>query len=302
MNLLYSYAFGSPAGATILKAWRFPVLIDSGAFTAHTKGRAIDLKAYIRFCLDHQQMAAGFIQLDAIGDKEQTARNLDTMLRCGVRPVPVLTSDESPSAVRSMLDINPWVCVAGGPFMDAPTFLRRARAIHKEATAVCAEPILHGLGFTRAPRATAKVGLKTVDSSSWRLQGMAWGGVMIFDPVADRVRPMRKSEIAEYLPPVSVYGKRSKGGYYNWKFIVTVVAYMRMSERLRRSGVEMFFAMNGASQAKELVAIALSVADGWRIDWDVLVDVVPKIRDMDLTDVGLIAEQAVLNLQGQPTA
>ena len=108
LNLLLSYAFHAKTDLARIRA-AMPcgrIMIDSGAFTAYTKGQAVDIVAYAEYlehwrgCWDHA------ITLDAIGDPVVAPRPHTTCITPGVRPViacPVFDPSEAEWAVTGTL-------------------------------------------------------------------------------------------------------------------------------------------------------------------------------------------------------
>lgn len=86
------------------------LMLDSGAFTAFTKGRPIDLPSLITFLKQNQQYIYQAIALDVIskGDPEAAAReslaNYWTMRNAGIDVMPVYHFGESRKWLDSMLD------------------------------------------------------------------------------------------------------------------------------------------------------------------------------------------------------
>lgn len=150
------------------------VLIDSGAFSAHRLGTKIRLTTYVEACkeyLSHEE-TWGCIQLDVIGEKDGSRRNLDRMVAAGVKPMPVLTFDAPISDATGYAQINKRMCVAGGlgsvstPAARADgsaTWLKDRYIAAKKAAGEDSE--LHGLGFVWMPE-MFQVPLTSVDSSS----------------------------------------------------------------------------------------------------------------------------------------
>ena len=169
--ILVSYAYLFESGLRdlligVLRAGAHEVMIDSGAFTAHRTGKRISLSAYIETCKRLLEFPSvwGCIMLDKIGDTEQTERNLDAMVRAGVRPMPVLTTDAPLALLEKYVQINKRVCLAGGvgSFTGHEQWImnRYRSAVQQHPTAQ-----FHGLGYVRFPQ-MFQSGLRTVDSSS----------------------------------------------------------------------------------------------------------------------------------------
>lgn len=76
----------------------FPLMIDSGAYSAWSRKQEVDLDAYLAFC--HEVKAthphAIFVNLDVIGDGKGSYRNWKIMRREGIEALPVyhVTTDE----------------------------------------------------------------------------------------------------------------------------------------------------------------------------------------------------------------
>jgi len=94
-DLLCSYAFwGDKPSTDILHniSGRLNgggILIDSGAYTAHTTGKTIAVDDYITWLHDNHQHWRWAINLDVMGDHHATATNQHAMETAGIRAWPV---------------------------------------------------------------------------------------------------------------------------------------------------------------------------------------------------------------------
>lgn len=100
------------------RANRVRLMLDSGAFTAWTKGEEINLKEYIQYIKDNQSIIDTYFNLDVIpgrkGEKrtpamvEKSARlsydNLQKMRKAGLDPIPVFHQGERFYWLEKMLD------------------------------------------------------------------------------------------------------------------------------------------------------------------------------------------------------
>lgn len=95
----------------------FKVLLDSGAFSAFTSGIQIDLRSYIDFCLHYEKELDGYFNLDVIASPEanhsvlerccvQGWKNLQEMVRAGLKPIPVFHYPESVGWLDRYLDLG----------------------------------------------------------------------------------------------------------------------------------------------------------------------------------------------------
>lgn len=65
------------------------VFLDSGAFSAWSRGALLDIGAYCRYIHQYAGVLDVYANLDVIGDWRGSARNLDKMLAAGLRPIAV---------------------------------------------------------------------------------------------------------------------------------------------------------------------------------------------------------------------
>lgn len=64
------------------------IFLDSGAFSAFTKGISINIQDYIKFIKDNREGITLYANLDVIGDAEGTWRNQQIMEEAGLIPLP----------------------------------------------------------------------------------------------------------------------------------------------------------------------------------------------------------------------
>ena len=117
MNILISYAFIRKSKALFNYALAISkhcnVLIDSGAFSAFKSGEIITLREYNSFCHKYGKNFTGYIQLDVIGDKIQTAINYKKSLDEGLTPIPVLQVDEDVEQTIKLKETTDYICISG---------------------------------------------------------------------------------------------------------------------------------------------------------------------------------------------
>lgn len=82
-----------------------PLFIDSGAFSAYTMGKPIDLGGYIEFIrgVIAKNPRIVYANLDVIGEGEQSYVNWRTMRDAGLNPVPVFSVNSDPKWLRRYL-------------------------------------------------------------------------------------------------------------------------------------------------------------------------------------------------------
>lgn len=175
-DLLVSFA--EPRQLRILdKGWGGSVLLDSGAFTAWTKGQPIDLAAYIEFVKRRESDLAGYFALDVIPGQpgrlptedeakratEESMRNLDAMMTAGLRPMPIYHEGEPPEVLDWLVGQGHHVIGLGGTASRG-----RKELIDWMLPLFERHPAqrFHGLAVTQAGM-VANLPFYSVDSSSW---------------------------------------------------------------------------------------------------------------------------------------
>lgn len=106
-HVLESFAYQKSTFDRYRPTWR-SAFLDSGAFTEMTQGTAIDLDAYIAFCLEHSSFYDRIANLDDIrGDVARSQANHRKMLDAGIRAIPVFHQGEAWSALDEAVGAAP---------------------------------------------------------------------------------------------------------------------------------------------------------------------------------------------------
>jgi hypothetical protein len=107
-----------------LADYQCKLMLDSGAFSAWTRGVSIDIKEYIDFVKEYRSHLWTYINLDVIppvganaNDIDEAARsslaNLQRMKKAGLRPVPVFHYREDFKWLERLLEREPYICLGG---------------------------------------------------------------------------------------------------------------------------------------------------------------------------------------------
>lgn len=133
--MLLSYAF---FGGDDLAKYRqhMPcgrLLIDSGAFTAASVGKRIDLTEYAEFLGTWRGVYDHAVTLDVIGDPVATRKNTQRLHGMGHRVMPVFTRGGSTKEFDAMVRDSGYVCVGGGVGMPRDLVVRRLSALQRRA-------------------------------------------------------------------------------------------------------------------------------------------------------------------------
>lgn len=147
----------------------FDVVIDSGAYTAHTRGIPVDIDAYTAFLAERQGQFRFAVALDVIGDPAASWRNYQyqraALAEADVRLVPVWHIKSPIEELRRLCRVSDFVAVGGMVGLHASALIRLAFPAHQEAVAHGVK--LHGLGVTSTRALTLP--WASVDSASWTI-------------------------------------------------------------------------------------------------------------------------------------
>ena len=162
------------------------VFLDSGAFSAFTKGVKVDIRAYCRYiqqnadiikCIDGNVCAS---VLDAIGDAQGTYENQMAMERLGVRPLPCFHYNEDTRYLDWYVANYSHITLGGMVPISTPQLLMWLDRIwEKHLIDGAGRPKIkvHAFGVT-TPVLMRRYPWYSVDSSSW-VQMAATGNIFI---------------------------------------------------------------------------------------------------------------------------
>lgn len=179
VNILLSYAFHDRTDLARVRKDLVcgRLMIDSGAFTAFTKGRKIPLDSYSNYletwrgCWDHA------ITLDVIGDGKATAANTRKLHARGLPVMPVFTMGDTLADFDAMVKDTGYICVGGTVGLPLKHQLARVRMLQRRALDLGGGIHALGVGSMTALRAARPY---SADASS--VSGaFRFGTVVFFD-------------------------------------------------------------------------------------------------------------------------
>jgi len=151
------------------------VFLDSGAFSAYTQGATIDVHRYSRYIRQNSDLFEIISVLDAIGDPDETYRNLVTMQQYGINALPCYHYGEPEEVLRYYVQNYPYITIGGMVPISTPqlrVWLDRIWGRHLTNPDGTPKLMVHGFGLTSVPL-MARYPWYSVDSSSWvQLGGM----------------------------------------------------------------------------------------------------------------------------------
>lgn len=145
------------------------IFLDSGAFSAFTKGVQIDLPRYCDFVASNEDIIEVASVLDGIGDPEETWKNQQAMEQQGVKPLPCFHYGEPVEFLQHYIENYEYITLGGMVPISTPQLKLWLDSIWENyLTDDQGKPKLkvHGFGLTTISLMTAYPWY-SVDSSSW---------------------------------------------------------------------------------------------------------------------------------------
>jgi len=152
------------------------LILDSGAFTAYSTGKPIELKEYCLF-LDKLLKINddfNFVHLDVIGDEKQTLKNLETMKKLyGERLIGVITNGSSLETIEKSVSLCDYLAIGGIAKHFVDDYVKHLLKLYPEKK-------FHGLGYVRKGLMDKGGILYSADASSW-MGTHLFGGLRILE-------------------------------------------------------------------------------------------------------------------------
>jgi hypothetical protein len=150
------------------------LFLDSGAFSAWSQKKEIDIQEYIAFIKKHQKVIDVYANLDVIGDAKGTYRNQRIMEKAGVKPLPVFHYGEDEKWLKKYLSKDYDYISLGGmvPISTKPLSQWLDHIFSNYLTDSNGMPIckVHGFGLTSL-KLLLRYPWYSVDSTSWVVTG-----------------------------------------------------------------------------------------------------------------------------------
>jgi len=153
------------------------LMLDSGAFSAWSLGRPVDLDKYIEFCVKNKQFIKHIINLDHINPEnpEEAAAigraNFLKMKNAGLDPIPVFHAKESMSWMELMCQDSPYVGISGTSIVSPVEVKQFYDYCFHYITDSKGQAIVdtHSFGDT-SPDTLYNYPFTSADSSTWMIQ------------------------------------------------------------------------------------------------------------------------------------
>lgn len=234
------------------------LFLDSGAFSAFTTGRPIDIEKYAAYLREWGHIYTVRSNLDHIGTTEEGAQktydNQKKLESLGAQVHPVFHVREDERWLRKYITEGYDYILIGGLVPEGPVYCKE-RLDHLFSEIICDTTGLpkvrvHGFGLT-SQELMQRYPWYSVDSSSWIQKGM-YGLCMMPTPQGFRavvfsdeslearrdngwhynnLSPVQKKQVDKWLEPVGITAKECSEHYLN-RNIVNAWAYQQMEKNL----------------------------------------------------------------------
>lgn len=156
----------------------YNVLVDSGAFTVYTLGKEININDYADWVFENK--AINYVNLDALGNAEETLRNQKKLEEIGLNPIPVFHQSEDFKYLDYYLDNYGYLCISGSVDSRQQVVSKWMDKCFDKIYCKNITPKIHGLGIA-SQHLIKRFPFYSVDSSSWK-SGVRFGVIKIFNP------------------------------------------------------------------------------------------------------------------------
>lgn len=149
--------------------YRPEILLDSGAYSAYTKGKNVNLLDYLAYIKANKSYISRYIALDVIGDHQTTRLLYYLMKSMGLDPVPVIHYGDDLEMITDYMTSGAKLIALG-----ATVRIRDKREVARWCAKVkqkYQEVDLHLLGSC-SPVLLQNGALKSCDASSWYIQAV----------------------------------------------------------------------------------------------------------------------------------
>lgn len=171
-NLLETY-YGWESGRmnlnNYLKNFSGSFFLDSGAFTAFTMKKSIDIDKYIDFIKKNKKVLFVYAGLDVIEDWKATKKNMEYMEKAGLKPLPTFHTGSPFEELERMCKKYDYIALGGlvgGERQVLEKWLDKCWSVIKKHFPIR----VHGFGLT-AYWALDRYPFYSVDSTSWLTAG-----------------------------------------------------------------------------------------------------------------------------------
>ena len=144
--------------------YRPEIMLDSGAFTAFTQGKNVNLLDYMDYINKNSEYVTRYIALDVIGDSRLTLSLYTVMREQGLRPVPVFHYGEPLDLLERYISMGADFVALGG---SVPVRDKGVVAAWCEMLGAAFPGVAFHLLGSSSPKILQTGALASCDSSTW---------------------------------------------------------------------------------------------------------------------------------------
>ena len=145
------------------------VMLDSGAYSAFTKGQSVNLFDYMKYIAANDEYLSQYVALDVIGDTFSTLAYYEIMINKGFRPIPVYHYGDDPAVMNFYIAAGAKVVALGNtvPIRDKSEVAQWCKELHAKQPDIS----LHLLGSC-SQKIIDCGAVASCDSSTWYVQAV----------------------------------------------------------------------------------------------------------------------------------
>ena len=155
------------------------LLLDSGAYSAKTQKKRLDIDDYIDYIKAHQDVFDKYFNLDVIGNGDRSYQNYLYMKSKGLNPIPVWHAETDTKFLELYLENCEYIAIGAISSMSNKRTIQSLDDTWKNHLTYEGEPVckVHGFGLTSLYIMT-RYPWYSVDSTSW-VQFGRYGVILI---------------------------------------------------------------------------------------------------------------------------
>ncbi len=184
------------------------LFLDSGAYSAFTKGVTISLDEYVKFVHEHKALLTTYANLDVIGDPEATWQNQLEMERQGLQPLPCFHYGEDRNWLKRYMDRYDHFALGGMVPIATAQLISWLDSLMKTLCDKTRRPVcrFHGFGVTGLDL-LLRYPWYSVDSTSWVVAGR-FGSIYLWEngrinPIAVSDKSPNRQSIGRHISTLS---------------------------------------------------------------------------------------------------
>ena len=149
--------------------YRPEIILDSGAYSAFTKGKSVNLFDYMKYIEENAEYISWYVALDVIGDSFSTKAYYEIMRSKCFNPVPVFHYDDDFSLIQYYARAGAEMVALGNTvrIRNKEEVARWCRLVHQQQPDI----LLHLLGSSSQKIIDCDV-VTSCDSSAWYMRAV----------------------------------------------------------------------------------------------------------------------------------